>query len=98
AREFALEHGITLCLPSDLLTERQHNNWLRIREKQQSDEPIYHRREIASISPHDEHDEPAIHRREVGSTSARVESQETGVGSQQTHQSKDEKHGTVGAV
>ena len=98
AREFALAHGITLCLPSDLLTERQHNNWLRIREKQQVDEPIFHRREVGSISAHpappDEHDEPEIHRREVDSISARVESQETGIGPQNT----EEKHGTVGAV
>ena len=99
AREFALEHGITMCRREDLLTERQHKNWLRIREKQQGNEPIFHRREIGSVSaPQDEHDEPEIHRREVGSISARVESQETGIGLQQTHESTEEKHGTVGAV
>ena len=99
AREFALENGITMCRRGDLLTERQHNNWLRIREKQQSDEPLFHRREVASISaPQDEHDEPQIHRREVASTSARVESQETGIGPQQADESTEEKHGTVGAV
>jgi beta-aspartyl-peptidase (threonine type) len=103
AREFALEHGITLCLPSDLLTERQHNNWLRIREKERENEPIFHRRQIGSISaPQDEYDEPEIHRREVDSIPARVETQETGIGPKGTqkgkHQSNDEKHGTVGAV
>jgi len=100
AREFALEHGITLCLREDLLTERQHTNWLRIREKEKGNEPLFHRREIASISapPQDEHDEPEIHRREVDSISARVETQETGIGPKGTQQNKEEKHGTVGAV
>jgi beta-aspartyl-peptidase (threonine type) len=51
ARQFALDNDMTLCQEEDLRTERQYQNWLRLREKQRAarNEPTYHRREIGSI-------------------------------------------------
>ena len=95
ARAFALEQGMTLCTTKDLLTQRQHDIWQRVKEEERANEPILHRREIGSIEARVE---------------VQVETQESGIGpkKQQNKQEKQEKresleieqekHGTVGAV
>lgn len=51
AQEFALEHDIPVCAFEDLLTDRQYNNWRKARaEVGETEEPRYHRREIARIA------------------------------------------------
>ena len=52
AREFARQHDIPFCTFKDLLTERQYQNWLKVRAEQGIDdqEPRYHRREIGRLA------------------------------------------------
>ena len=53
AMNFAVDQDIALCQESELQTERQYQNWLRLRAEQRTlaeqQEPTFHRREIASI-------------------------------------------------
>ena len=51
AMRFALDNGMALCQEEDLRTERQYQNWQRLRNEQKAlqNEPTYHRREISSI-------------------------------------------------
>jgi len=83
AIEFALEQNMTLCKREDLLTERQYNNWLSIREERIAETQAMHG------------NEPAIHRREIGSLPARIEQEQD---TSQPLSNAEEKHGTVGAV
>lgn len=52
ATQFAIDHDIALCQQEDVQTERQYQNWQRLREEQRAaqNEPTYHRREIGSIA------------------------------------------------
>ncbi len=86
AQEFALEQGLTLCKQEDLITERQYNNWQRIREEQR-----------AAIQA-EYGDEPTIHRREVSSIPARIEREQDITPLNSSIPNREEKHGTVGAV
>ncbi len=51
AMRFAIDNDIALCEEEDLRTERQYQNWQRLRDEQLAlqNEPTIHRREIASI-------------------------------------------------
>ena len=51
AMHFATDNGFSLCQEEDLRTERQLQNWQRLRDEERAKqvEPTYHRREIASI-------------------------------------------------
>ncbi len=51
ATRFAIDAGLSLCQEEDLRTDRQLQNWQRLRDEERAarDEPTYHRREIASI-------------------------------------------------
>lgn len=53
AQEFALENDMHLCKHRDLITERQYNNWLQLREerlaREDGEEPRYHRIEIGKV-------------------------------------------------
>jgi beta-aspartyl-peptidase (threonine type) len=52
AQDFARQHGISSCSFKELLTERQYNNWLKVRAAEgiDNEEPRYHRREIARLT------------------------------------------------
>jgi len=86
AFQFAIDQGIPLCREEDLQTERQYQNWQRLREEYTATsaqgEPTYHRREIGSIPAREEtqHDLPL-----------QMNSPENG-------KKSDDKHGTVGVV
>ena len=53
AQEFALENDMQLCKHQELITERQYNNWLKLREERlirlDGEEPLYHRIEIGKV-------------------------------------------------
>jgi len=84
ATRFAVDQGIPLCQESDLQTERQYQNWLRLRDEQRTQA---------------EQEEPAFHRREIGSIPARVEpNTQQKINSAENGKQPDDKHGTVGAV
>ncbi len=82
ATQFAIDNGIALCQEEDLQTERQYQNWQRLREEQRTlqNEPAYHRREIGSIAARVEPDNG-------------LPQQKPENGKQ-----PDNRHGTVGAI
>ncbi len=82
ATQFAIDNGITLCREEDLRTERQFQNWQRLRDEQRAlqNEPAFHRREIGSIAARVEPENGLpTHKPENG-------------------KQPDNRHGTVGAV
>jgi L-asparaginase / beta-aspartyl-peptidase len=57
AQDFALERGIHLCEIDELATERQYQIWLEAKAQasgESEEEPLYHRREVASIQAREE--------------------------------------------
>ncbi len=58
AQEFALANDMHLCKHHELITERQYNNWLKVREEQKlhlgKEEPRYHRIEIGKVGEQSE--------------------------------------------
>jgi L-asparaginase / beta-aspartyl-peptidase len=55
AEEFALEQGMSFCTREELLTQRQHEIWQKMRTEHMArkQEPSYHRREIGALAAHD---------------------------------------------
>ena len=82
AMNFAVDQGVPLLQESELRTDRQYQNWLRLRNERQSLE---------------QQQEPRFHRREIASIPARVEPNMQ-VHPAENGKKDDDKHGTVGAV
>ncbi len=82
AMRFAVDNDIALCQEEDLRTERQVQNWQRLRDEQRAsqNEPTYHRREVGSIQARVEPDNEFPQQKKKNG------------------KQPDNRHGTVGAV
>ncbi len=84
ATRFAVDAGFSLCEEEDLRTERQYQNWQRLRDEQRAlqNEPTYHRREVGSVAARVEPEPDATNQKQKP----------------ENGKHPDNRHGTVGAV